>query len=43
MTLFETKKHQYNDDEVKSVIQKTIRRGDEEGSLFFALSGYGIV
>jgi replication-associated recombination protein RarA len=37
MTLFETKKHQYNDDEVKSVIQKTIRRGDEEGSLFFAL------
>ena len=37
MTLFETKKHQYNDDEVKSVIQKTIRRGDEEGALFFAL------
>ena len=37
MVLFKTKKHQYNDDEVKSVIQKTIRRGDEEAALFFAL------
>lgn len=37
MTLFTTKKHLYNDDEVKSAIQKTIRRGDEEGALFFAL------
>ena len=37
MTSFKTTKHQYNDDEVKSVIQKAIRRGDEEGSLFFAL------
>jgi replication-associated recombination protein RarA len=37
MTLFRTKYHQYNDDEVKSVMQKTIRRGDEEGALFFAL------
>jgi replication-associated recombination protein RarA len=37
MTLFKTKKHEYNDDEVKSVIQKTIRRGDEEGAMFFAL------
>ncbi|KYK24775.1 hypothetical protein AYK25_01730 [Thermoplasmatales archaeon SM1-50] len=32
-----TNAHQYNEDEVKSVIQKTIRRGDETGALFFAL------
>lgn len=34
---FQTKKRQYNDDEVKSAIQKLIRRGDEEGALFFAM------
>jgi len=37
MTAYKTKAHQYNDDEVKSVIQKTIRRGDETGAMFFAL------
>jgi len=37
MTLFKTKKHQYNDDEVKSTIQKDIRRGEEESAMFFAL------
>ncbi len=37
MTTFITKKHHYNDDEVKSTLQKTIRRGDEKGAYFFAL------
>ena len=37
MTTYITKKHQYHDDEVKSTLQKTIRRGDEKGAYFFAL------
>ncbi len=36
MIVLKTTKHRYNDDEIKSVIQKTVRRADEEAALFFA-------
>ena len=37
MTKFQTKKHGYADDEVKSAIQKEIRRGNEENAMYWAL------
>jgi replication-associated recombination protein RarA len=35
--VYQTKKHQYNDDEVVSALQKSIRRGIEEDAYYFAL------
>lgn len=37
MAHFQTKHHQYNDDELISALQKCIRRGMEEEALYFAL------
>lgn len=37
MTHFNTKKHNYPDDEVKSALQKEIRRGNEEEAMYYAL------
>ena len=37
MTKFQTKKHGYNDDELKSALQKSIRRGLEESAMYYAL------
>lgn len=37
MTKFQTKKHGFNDDEVKSALQKEIRRGEEENAMYWAL------
>jgi len=37
MTKFQTKKHGFNDDEVKSALQKEIRRDNEENAMYWAL------
>lgn len=37
MTKFQTKKHSYTDDEVKSALQKEIRRGNEQEAMYWAL------
>ena len=37
MSKFQTKKHGYNDDEVKSALQKEIRRGNEKEAMYWAL------
>lgn len=37
MTKFQTRKHDLNDDEVKSALQKEIRRGNEEEAMYWAL------
>ncbi len=50
MAHFQTKHHQYNDDELISALQKCIRRGKEEEALYFAMelgnegkSGFGLL
>jgi replication-associated recombination protein RarA len=37
MTKFKTKHHGFNDDEVKSALQKEIRRGIEDNAMYWAL------
>lgn len=37
MTKFQTDKHGYNDDEVKSALQKDIRRGNEDNAMYWAM------